>query len=1275
MVRLRKGKTKRWRKGQSCESNPAIKVHREAVKRGTIVGQATRNSNLTVEALARHAVKHDEDGNVELKDDEGVSMKSGQTFGAFSVSGLTDCSNPVFAAVRRFWDSPATQHKEVCAVLAAVTEVIKSKGGKESETEYFAALMTALESADEIEAVTAITFLLSLVIKSVPDAILKAKFSKSCQVLVKILSAHASDGAPGLLRPLLGCLCRLLGVQEGAVWSESSTMTIYNGLLSFVIHSKPKVRKAAQEAVTLLLKKPPGDLLYHPASSATVKFCVKQIEEHGGSAQGAVTTLHVIGVLKEILPLLPGQNVKTVCECLLKLMTLGNVMVTVNSLQAIYKLLCASPDTSTLGKQLNAQLINALYDYQPSINDEDPSQAWISTMEKAYVNLGRLDAVLGYNHIPRFFNSLMNYYLSDHLALATAVQNTMKTLLLSLAPIAEEVCAEVTKSPGASNTPLQKIIKCMESGLQYRYQASWASILEVIKVTFEVFGKYCPKLLKKLLTSLCDLRGIHQFPHINKLDQAVGMAIQKMGPRLVLEAVPLQLDKELSGVCNFPRSWLLPVLKDNVKDTELKYFFDVMLPLSANLRTKAISLRDAGKLLESKVYDTLQLQIWDLLPGFCTRPTDLCQSFKSVARILGVALTERPDLRLTVCQALRLLVLKSSDNAENSKELSSYAKNYLPILFNLYTAEEKEGDPDKLPILETVRVYLSITDSKLVATFFAKGLEKLSSGERDAKSRNLMMDLVIAMTPYVNEKNIGILYDMAVPWLQATDVTQQKKAYRIFEQICGADSESSLKFVVSHLKELQDILLKTLASSSSASKTPRLRCLAHIVRRLDKPEQFIQAIIPEVILCTKEVAVKARSSAFTLLIECCNARFRSSDKSRQECLTSFLELVVAGIAGSPHMISATVISVARVVYEFRSEIPSVLLEQLIQGILVCLRSVAREVIKSCLGFFKVIISVMNQQDLLPYVPDIVGDLVAWNDDTRRRFRFNVRVLFERLIRKFGYHTIYKCTPEQHQKLVHNIHKTTQRLKRQKMAARRDRNSHEGKVLAEEETPQIESYEDIMFGDDEGEERPGMKAKKKANMDSKTNQRAKAPKAWIREGTDEEPVDFLDPKVVQRVVASDPTKPTKRKKTDDFETSADGKLIIRDDESENELQEPGAKRKRKPGFQDSDDDMDENPSLRKKKRKSFEADAEEEGENQGLPSKRGKSEKPFGSEYKARKAGGDVKKKGKPDPFAYVPLQRNVLNKRKQRKMAGQFRGLVRATKRGAANARPKKAKR
>lgn len=35
----------------------------------------------------------------------------------------------------------------------------------------------------------------------------------------------------------------------------------------------------------------------------------------------------------------------------------------------------------------------------------------------------------------------------------------------------------------------------------------------------------------------------------------------------------------------------------------------------------------------------------------------------------------------------------------------------------------------------------------------------------------------------------------------------------------------------------------------------------------------------------------------------------------------------------------------------------------------------------------------------------------------------------------------------------------------------------------------------------------------------------------------------------------------------------------------------------------------------------------------------------GSEYKMKKAKGDMKKKGKPDPYAYVPLARSTLNKR------------------------------
>jgi len=96
-------------------------------------------------------------------------------------------------------------------------------------------------------------------------------------------------------------------------------------------------------------------------------------------------------------------------------------------------------------------------------------------------------------------------------------------------------------------------------------------------------------------------------------------------------------------------------------------------------------LTDAGEPAEAKSCDILQRQIWSILPGFCTRPTDLLevklfclpryfvycpvflylvlfQSLRGIAKILGQALDERPDLQMDVMAALRALVLKNLVN-------------------------------------------------------------------------------------------------------------------------------------------------------------------------------------------------------------------------------------------------------------------------------------------------------------------------------------------------------------------------------------------------------------------------------------------------------------------------------------------------------------------------------------------------------------------------------------------------------------------------------------
>ena len=60
----------------------------------------------------------------------------------------------------------------------------------------------------------------------------------------------------------------------------------------------------------------------------------------------------------------------------------------------------------------------------------------------------------------------------------------------------------------------------------------------------------------------------------------------------------------------------------------------------------------------AKAHHQLYTQLWALLPGFCTLPTDADVAFKPLARTLGTAIETQPLLRPTVCEALRVLITK-----------------------------------------------------------------------------------------------------------------------------------------------------------------------------------------------------------------------------------------------------------------------------------------------------------------------------------------------------------------------------------------------------------------------------------------------------------------------------------------------------------------------------------------------------------------------------------------------------------------------------------------
>uniref|UniRef100_A0A480XZK7 RRP12-like protein isoform 1 n=1 Tax=Sus scrofa TaxID=9823 RepID=A0A480XZK7_PIG len=1277
--KLRSGvsaKLKRWKKGHSSESNPAICRHRQAA-RSRFFSPPSGKSNLTVDAVKLHnemqsgslRLGKSEAPETVMEEEEVAPALTEKSSGTF-LSGLSDCTNVTFSKVQRFWESNSAAHKEICAVLAAVTEVIRSQGGKETETEYFAALMTTMEAVESTESLAAVAYLLNLVLKRVPSPVLIRKFSDTSKAFMDIMSAQASSGSTSALRWVLSCLATLLRKQDLEAWGYPVTLQVYQGLLSFTVHIKPKVRKAAQHGVCSVLKgseimfgeKAPA---HHPAAIPTAKFCIQEIEKSGGSKE-ATTLLHMLTLLKDLLPCFPEGLVKSCSETLLRVMTLNHVLVSACAMQAFHSLFHAKPSPGTLPAELNAQIIKALYDYVPSENDLQPLLAWLKVMEKAHINLVRLHQNLGLGHLPRFFGTAMTCLLSPHSQVVTVAAQCLQEILREcVAPHMADI-GSVTSSASGPAQYIAKMFRAVEEGLTYKFHAAWSSVLQLLCVFFEACGRQAHSVMRKCLQSLCDLRLSPHFPHTAALDHAVGAAVATMGPQVVLEAVPLEIDGS-EETLDFPRSWLLPVIRDHVRETRLGFFTTYFLPLATTLKNKALDLAQAGSTVESKIYDTLQWQIWTLLPGFCTKPTDVATSFKGLARTLGTAISERPDLRVTVCQALRTLITKGCEAEADRAEVSRFAKNFLPILFNLYGQPVAAGDTPapRRAVLETIKTYLTITEAQLVNGFLEKASEKVLDPASSDFTRLSVLDLVVALAPHADEAAISKLYSTIRPYLESKSHGIQKKAYRVLEEVCASPQGPGARFVQNHLDELKKTLLDSLRSTSSPAKRPRLKCLIHIVKKLSaEHEEFISALVPEVILCTKEVSVGARKNAFVLLVEMGHAFLRFGP-SQEEALQRYLVLIYPGLVGAVTMVSCSILALTHLLFEFKGLMGTSTVEQLLENVCLLLASRTRDVVKSALGFIKVAVVVMDVVHLAKHVQLVMGAIGKLSDDMRRHFRMKLRNLFTKFIRKFGFELVKKLLPEEYHKVLVNIRKAEARAKKHRAL-----NQAAVEEEEEEEEPvqgKGDSIEEILAdSEDEDDEEERARSKEQRRLARQRSQ------AWLKEGGGDEPLNFLDPKVAQRVLATQPGPGRGQKKDHGFKVSADGRLIIREEEDDDTAkaeEEEGAK-----GEDEEMADLMEDMGVRRKKHqklKQQEADDEElemppqyQAGGSGIHRPVAKKTTP-GAEYKAKKAKGDVKKKGRLDPYAYIPLNRTKLNRRKKVKLQGQFKGLVRAAQRGS----------
>lgn len=243
-------------------------------------------------------------------------------------------------------------------------------------------------------------------------------------------------------------------------------------------------------------------------------------------------------------------------------------------------------------------------------------------------------------------------------------------------------------------------------------------------------------------------------------------------------------------------------------------------------------------------------------------------------------------------------------------------------------------------------------------------------------------------------------------------------------------------------------------------------------------------------------------------------------------------MVAAGLTSTPHMISACITALSRLLFDFHTDLDRTMTDDLLSTITVFLKSKTREIVKSSLGFVKVCIAILPHSTIEAYLPQLVPNLLGWGTEHKNHFNLKVRHIFERLIRKFGFDTIAALVPEDDMKLVQNIRKKQLRAKRQKgpyQPGEEDAQPENDEEMAKPRAAAKSAYDEAVYGsesemgDDDSEDdqlsgRTAPTHKGKQQQQHHKGGKKQRGHAYLTE-SGEMPMDLLDQDALDKVTGA------------------------------------------------------------------------------------------------------------------------------------------------------------
>ncbi|ORY39357.1 hypothetical protein BCR33DRAFT_700085 [Rhizoclosmatium globosum] len=430
------------------------------------------------------------------------------------------------------------------------------------------------------------------------------------------------------------------------------------------------------------------------------------------------------------------------------------------------------------------------------------------------------------------------------------------------------------------------------------------------------------------------------------------------------------------------------------------------------------------------------------------------------------------------------------------------------------------------------------------------------------------------------------------------------------------------------------------------------------------------------------------------------------EEEREINFREYMMMVVAGLAGaSSTMQSAAIACCGRLVFEFNDAMGEELVKEIVSTILLFMSSNNREIVKAALGFIKVVVVSVPQELLEDELENMITNMMTMSKPHKSHFKTKIRNVLERLIRKFSFEVVEGFIPTDDAKLIRNIRKVRERQLKKKAAAKQAKedgsDGEKDGIDAIKGKKKLQSrqkeFEDVLHGsddeedDDDDDDAQYLPEQFRDAVHKKTVPGAKS---MIREG--EDIVDFLDSQVISRVTtakggsSSSTSGSSKRKRGTEFDMNEDGRLMIAESDEEassaiknlntNEEQEDyykeaitgeGAYKRLPDGsvkFVNKRKRGEEEDIIAKTDR--LNAGASNIGGRWGAKFERKKptgmdeatKAKMLGAEYRSKKAKGDVKKAGMPDPYAYIPLSGKIVgSKKKSTELSKDFKDVIKAS--------------